>query len=350
MIRARTALGVVSFAVSCALAILAAPSAYAQQLRVAVTSAAEGAPFFSGMERGIFSKAGLDVKVDVLPSGVEIVNALASGTADVGLFGTFPFLTAVSRGLPVVLIGHTWNSAVNNPQSEVLSIIARADSGIPAGDLKALKGKKIGVTRGAGGEPYIVGLLKQNGLAVEDVTLVNTAPPNMATALANKDVDAITAWEPWPSAALTKVKGSYKVIYGGCQNCYDAGTIVTTKKAIEEKSKQLEQFILAYAQSGVWTRANREEAAKISVRWIPGMDNETMSLSIKNIPLDVRLSKNTVEGFAQYSIPLLAREKRIPKEFDPAPVVDNRFVAAALKADPSAFADLPPIQPDKRLP
>jgi len=322
----------------------------AQPLRVAVTSAAENAPFFSAMEQGTFSKLGLDVKVDVMPSGVEISNALASGTVDVGLFGTFPFLTAVARGVPVVLIGHTWNSALNNPQSEVLSVIARSDAGVPAGDLAKLKGKKIGVTRGAGGEPYIVGLLKQNGLAVEDVTLVNTAPPNMATALANKDVDAITAWEPWPSAALTKVKGSYKVIYGGCRDCYDAGTIVTTKKAIEEKGKQLEQFILGYAQAGVWTRANREEAAKISVRWIPGMDNETMSLSIRNIPMDVRMSKNTVEGFAQYSIPLLAREKRIPKEFDPAPVVDNRFVAAAMKADPAAFADLPAIQADKRLP
>ena len=62
------------------------------------------------------------------------------------------------------------------------------------------------------------------------------------------------------------------------------------------------------------------------------------------------ISKNTIEGFAQYSIPLLAREKRIPKEFDPAPVVDNRFVAAAMKADPAAFADLPAIQADKRLP
>ncbi len=335
---------------SCAIALLLPAMAMAQQLRVAVTSAAEGAPFFAGMERGVFSKAGLDVKVDVLPSGVEIVNALASGQADVGLFGTFPFLTAVARGVPLVLIGHTWNSAVKNPQSEVLSIIAREGSGVPVGDLAKLKGKKIGVTRGAGGEPYIVGLLKQSGLAVEDVTLVNTAPANMATALANKDVDVITAWEPWPSAALTKVKGSYKVIYGGCQNCYDAGTVVTTKTAIAEKSKQLEQFILGYAQAGLWTRANRDEAAKISVRWIPGMDDETMSLSIKNIPMDVRLSKNTVEGFATYSIPLLAREKRIPKEFDPAPVVDNRFVAAALKSDPGAFADLPAIPVDKRLP
>ena len=107
-----------------------------------------------------------------MPSGVEISNALASGTVDVGLFGTFPFLTAVARGVPVVLIGHTWNNALKNPQSEILSVIARADAGVPVGDLAKLKGKKIGVTRGAGGEPYIAGLLKQAGLTMDDVTLV----------------------------------------------------------------------------------------------------------------------------------------------------------------------------------
>ena len=331
------------------LALIAPGLVAAQQLRVAVTSAAEGAPFFAAMERGLFSKLGLDVKVDVMPSGVEISNALASNTADVGLFGTFPFLTAVARGVPVVLIGHTWNSALNNPQSEVLSVIARPGAGIPEGDLSKLKGKKIGVTRGAGGEPYIAGLLKQVGLTMDDVTLVNTAPSNMATALANKDADVIASWEPWPSAALTKVPGSYKVIYGGCQSCYDAGTIVTTKTAIAEKAKQLELFILGYAQGGVWVRANRDEAAKLSTRWIPGMDAETLTLALKNLPLDVRLSKNTVEGFRQYSIPLLVSQKRVPQTFDPAPSVDNRFVAAAMKADPAAFADLKEIPPAQRL-
>jgi ABC-type nitrate/sulfonate/bicarbonate transport system substrate-binding protein len=302
------------------------------------------------MEHGTFSKLGLDVKVDVMPSGVEISNALASGTVDVGLFGTFPFLTAVARGVPVVLIGHTWNNALNNPQSEVLSVIARADAGVPAGDLAKLKGKKIGVTRGAGGEPYIAGLLKQVGLSMDDVTLVNTAPSNMATALQNKDADVIAAWEPWPSAALTKVPGAYKVIYGGCKSCYDAGTVVTTKTAIAEKSKQLEQFILGYAQAQAWTRANREESARISTRWIPGMDAETLTLALKSLPLDVRLSKNTLEGFRQYSIPLLVSQKRIPQAFDPAASIDNRFVAAAAKADPTWFADLKDVPAAQRLP
>jgi sulfonate transport system substrate-binding protein len=331
-------------------ALLLTTVASAEQLRVAVTSAAENAPFFSAMEQGTFSKLGLDVKVDVMPSGVEISNALASNTVDVGLFGTFPFLTAVARGVPVVLIGHTWNNALNNPQSEVLSVIAREGSGVPVGDLAKLKGKKIGVTRGAGGEPYIVGLLKQVGLKPDDVTLVNTAPSNMATALAQKDVDVITSWEPWPSAALTKVTGAYKVIYGGCKSCYDAGTVVTTKSAIKDKAKSLALFIQGYAEAQAWTRAHRDEAAKISTRWIPGMDEATLTLALKNLPLDVRLSKNTIEGFRDYSIPLLVRDKRVAKEFDPAPAVDNEFVSAAMKADPSAFADLKPIPADKRLP
>jgi len=330
-------------------ALLFVAVASAEQLRVAVTSAAENAPFFSAMEHGTFSKLGLDVKVDVMPSGVEISNALASNSVDVGLFGTFPFLTAVARGVPVVLIGHTWNNALNNPQSEILSIIAREGSGVPAGDLKALKGKKIGVTRGAGGEPYIVGLLKQVGLTPEDVTLVNTAPSNMATALAKKDVDVITSWEPWPSAALTKVPGSYKVIYGGCKSCYDAGTVVTTKSAIKDKSKELALFIQGYAEGQHWARQHRNEAAKISTRWIPGLDEETLELAFKTLPVDVRLSKNTIDGFREYSIPLLVHDKRIPKAFDPAPAVDNQFVAAAMKADPEAFSDLKPIPPDKQL-
>lgn len=337
-----------AFAAILAVAPFAA-SAQPQQLKVAVTSAAENAPFFAAVERGIFSKLGLDVKVEVMPSGVEISNALASGTVDAGLFGTYPFLTAVSRGVPVVLIGHTWNNALNNPQSEVLSVIAGKDSGVPAGDLAKLKGKKIGVTRGAGGEPYIVGLLKQVGLTPEDVTLVNVAPPNMATALANKDADVIAAWEPWPSAALTKVPGSYKVIYGGCKSCYDAGVLVTTKAAIADKSKALELLVLGYAQGQAWARNNREEAAKISTRWIPGMDAETLTLALKSLPLDVRLSKNTIDGFKTYSIPLLVSQKRIPQAFDPATAIDARYVTSAMKADPSAFADLKELPAAQRL-
>ena len=104
--------------------------------------------------------------------------------------------------------------------------------------------------------------------------------------------------------------------------------VVTTKAAIADKSKVLELFLVGYAQGQAFARNNRDEAAKISTRWIPGMDAETLVLALKSLPLDVRMSKNTLEGFKQYSIPLLVSQKRIPQAFDPAASVDNRFVAA----------------------
>ena len=79
------------------------------------------------------------------------------------------------------------------------------------------------------------------------------------------------------------------------------------------------------------------------------MDAETLILAFKTLPVDVRLSKNTIDGFNQYSIPLLVSQKRIPQAFDAAKSVDNRFVAAAMKSDPKAFADLKEIPADKRL-
>jgi ABC-type nitrate/sulfonate/bicarbonate transport system substrate-binding protein len=139
------------------------------------------------------------------------------------------------------------------------------------------------------------------------------------------------------------------VIYGGCKSCYDAGTVVTTKSAIKDKSKELALFIQGYAQGQHWARLHRDEAAKISTRWIPGLDEETLKLAFKTLPIDVRLSRNTIDGFREYSIPLLVRDKRIPKAFDPAPAVDNEFVAKAMKTDPDAFSDLKPIPADKRL-
>ena len=200
----------------------------------------------------------------------------------------------------------------------MLSVIARADAGVPAGDLAKLKGKKIGVTRGAGGEPYIVGLLKQVGLTPEDVTLVNTAPSNMATALANKDADVIASWEPWPSRGAHQGAGR---VQGDLRRLQE---LLRRRRAGDDEagdrrqgSKALEKFVLGYAQGQAWARANRDEAAKISTRWIPGMDAETLTLALKSLPLDVRMSKNTLDGFKTYSIPLLVSQKRIPAGIRP---------------------------------
>ena len=80
------------------------------------------------------------------------------------------------------------------------------------------------------------------------------------------------------------------------------------------------------------------------------MDAETLTLALKSLPLDVRLSKNTRRRLPAVSaFRCWCRKSAFRRRSIPAPAVDNRFVAAAMKADPSAFADLKEIPADQRL-
>ena len=44
-------------------------------------------------------------------------------------------------------------------------------------------------------------LLEKAGLTPNDVTLVNTPPPDMTVALLAKGIDAFSGWDPWPIVA-----------------------------------------------------------------------------------------------------------------------------------------------------
>jgi NitT/TauT family transport system substrate-binding protein len=259
---------------------IAAPLAVAQQLRVAVTSAAENAPFFAAVEKGMFGKLGLDVKVDVMPSGVEISNALASGTVDVGLFGTFPFLTAVSRGVPVVLIGHTWNNALNNPQSEILSVIAREGSGVPVGDLAKLKGKKVGVNAVGSINQYDMSrALQKAGLDPrKDVQWVIGPPqPDLMKMLGQKQVDAIEV--------------AYQFGFFAQNNKW--GPIVATGDQVEPNSS-----ISVYAARRDFVQGKRDVFVRFTMAYLEGVKEFNAAATAPDKYPDVAeiLAKNTFLG------------------------------------------------------
>ncbi|MBM3595967.1 MAG: aliphatic sulfonate ABC transporter substrate-binding protein, partial [Alphaproteobacteria bacterium] len=78
-----------------ALALGLAASAAAQQalpIRIGAANATDHAAAFIGVERGIFAKHGLDAKLVMYQTGVEMINGLLSGAQDVNIMGSIPFL------------------------------------------------------------------------------------------------------------------------------------------------------------------------------------------------------------------------------------------------------------------
>lgn len=343
------ALNMIKGALALAVGVFFTAAAAAQDtlpINIGASPASDHAAAFAGVERGIFAKHGLDAKVTLYASGVEMVNGLLSGANDVNVMASVPFLVGVSREQPLVLIGHNQGDPLGTSYQEYASIVGLTDKGLAEGNIGALKGKRIGLPRGTSAESYVLGVLSENNVPLSEVELVNIAPGNIVTALRQGDVDAVSIWEPMGSTAAMRIPGAVRIISGGCESCYDPGTLLTTQQNIDGKAETLRRFMMAYAEAHQWVRQNFDEAAEINTRWIKGVDLDVMKTAVRRAKYDLRMTANTLKGYKEKMIPTLVADGRLKEAIDPTPAINFTFSNEVMKEGAEYFSDLPAIPSD----
>jgi len=75
-------------------------------------------------------------------------------------------------------------------------------------DMAGLKGKRVGVAKGTGGEIFWNRVVDKLKLNAADYKIVDIEAPEMVAAIERGDIDAFATWEPWPTRALMNVKGT----------------------------------------------------------------------------------------------------------------------------------------------
>lgn len=301
------------------------------------------------LERGFFEKYGLDVTIArPYATGVDALNALQAGESEIVQVGV-PMIGAVLRGMDLVALGNYSGNATKMGSDATMALIARADSGIVKGDLKSLKGKKIAASFGTINHLYALALLEKAGLTPNDVTLVNTPPPDMTVALLSKGIDAFSAWDPWPIVALKDVPGAIEVIRGGDVISY-LGFNVATRAWVEKNGETIEKFLAAVSEADKWMRANPKQAAQVATRWIPGLKPEIAEAAMEfNITqADRRLSANNFRALhnAQQTLHKLGFLK---STFDVNKHIEPKHMVAVTQKYPQLFSDLPPIPADAAI-
>lgn len=314
-------------------------------LKVAAAGGTLHAPVFVAVEQGLFEKHGLDVEIVMFQSGVEMINGLLAGSHEVNTMGSIPFLSGVSNGFPLVLIGHLHGSALSESYIDNVGIAAKGD----ITSIEGLKGRKIGLPRGTGAEGYVLGLLAQAGMSESDVELVNVKPPELPTALLNGDVDAISVWEPWLSTSAVNVPGAAQLIAGQCDSCYDPGTVLTNQDTVDKKPEELRRFMLAFSEASQWVRQNLDDAAELNLRWINLKDADIMKAAMRNGLNDPRMTQVTVDMYAAKTIPTLEAAGRLRDKIDLGVAVDGQFINYVMSEAPDLFSDLDSVPDDLLL-
>jgi NitT/TauT family transport system substrate-binding protein/sulfonate transport system substrate-binding protein len=318
-------------------------------IRIGCSPAIEHLAVFYAQEAGLFAKHGLDPKVTLFQTGVEMINGLTSGGLDVVNMASIPLMSGVSRGMPLTLIGHLYGDAFAKSYAP-FSIVTGPKMAAKVGDVKSLAGKKVGLPRGSAAEGYGRNMLKQHGVADSEVTLVNMPPSNMIAALTNGDIDAVVVWEPWATLAAAQVKGAERITRGGCSECYDPGTIIATRSTVRNNPEILRRYMLAFSEAQQWVRQNRDGAAvKLAARWITGVDETTLATALKGAAYDQRLTRNSIEGYKTKLVPFLHNIGAVKSPVDVDALLDPQFITHAAAQAPQFFTDLKPLPADLQI-
>lgn len=319
------------------------------KLNVGMVSAIDMLAIPVALERGFFEKRGLDVTIArPYATGVDELNALQAGEIDIGQVGV-PMIGAVLRGMDLVALGNFSGNATKAGSDATMGIVAREGSGIVKGDLAILKGKKIAASFGTINHLYILAALEKAGLKPDDVTLVNTPPPDMTVALLAKGIDAFSGWDPWPIIAQKDVPGAFEVVRGGDFIAY-LGFAVALKPWVEKNMEITEGFLAATSEADQWMRKNPKQAAGIATRWIPGLKQDVAETAMQfNVQqLDRRLSANNYRALWSAQ-DRLQRLGVLKSTFDVNAHIDSRPILKVMKDSPELFSDLQPIPADAML-
>ena len=295
------------------------------------------------LERGFFEKYGLDVTIArPYATGVDALNALQAGESEIVQVGV-PMIGAVLRGMDLVALGNYSGNATKAGSDATMAIIAREGSGIVKGDLSTLKGKKIAASFGTINHLYILATLEKAGLKPDDVTLVNTPPPDMTVALLAKGIDAFSGWDPWPIVAGKDVPGAVEIIRGGDVISY-IGFNVALRPWVQANGETIEKFLAAVSEADQWMRKNPKQAAQVATRWIPGLKQEVAEAAMQfNIQqADRRLSANNYRALWSAE-QRLSRLGILKSTFDVNAHIEPKHILKVMKDLPELFADLPPI-------
>jgi ABC-type nitrate/sulfonate/bicarbonate transport system substrate-binding protein len=267
--------------------VLAWSGAAAAQTKMTIATGVD--PVFSAyyvaQQEGLFKKHGLDVRINTGPSGSAMVSFLINGQIESAFGSEIAGVANHNLDPNVVVVAQA---------TRLVRWIAVVGRNID--NLDGLKGKKVGVARGSGGEVFWLAMLDKLKLNAADYTVVNVEAPEMVAALERGNIDAYAVWEPWVTRGLSAVKNT-KVLRDQ-EGILEQGVYIYMNKGwIQKNPAPAESFLKSLIEATEIINGDRKRAAKDVSDFLKNLDPPMVEQLMTKLKFEMVFDDFTVSLF-----------------------------------------------------
>jgi ABC-type nitrate/sulfonate/bicarbonate transport system substrate-binding protein len=277
-------LGVRSLLVVCV--VLCSATAWAQtKMTIATGVDPVFSAYYVAQQEGLFKKHGLDVRINTGPSGSAMVAFLVNGQIESAFGSEIAGVANHNLDPNVVVVAQA---------TRLVRWIAVVGRNVET--LDQLKGKKVGVARGSGGEVFWLAMIDKLKLNPADYTIVNVEAPEMVAALERGNIDAYAVWEPWVTRGLAAVKNTK--ILKDQEGILEQGVYIYMNKAwILKNQAAAEAFLRALVDATEIINGDRKRAAKDVSDFLKNLDPPLVEQLMTKLRFEMVFDDFTVNLF-----------------------------------------------------
>lgn len=251
-----------------------------------VTPYGKHAPFFVALEKGYWSKRGLDIDIQAAKGSVDAVTKLAAGAGQFGFADTSAVILATgnqSVHAKVICMYHYKN---------LMSEQTLEGRGIKKP--KDLVGSTQHVIPGEGTYAMLPALAKANGFDATKVKTVTGEITNLVPSVVSGRADgALTYFTIYPALkAAAEEAGKTPTYFLYADNGVDIynNGIVVTDSFLEKEPDAVKAFCAGFVDGVVYSAAHPDEATDIFVEKVPGIDKkiarEQLQVALDHLNVD----------------------------------------------------------------
>ena len=184
-------------------------------------------------------------------SGPPMLQAMASGSVDVGGVGDAPPVFAASGGEAIEIVGARQTSG---DQDAVV-----VPKGSPITSIQQLKGKKVAYASGSSANYNLLTVLDKASLTTKDITLVNLQPADALAAFTSGSVEAWDVWPPYVQQVVAQ-KGARIIATGSAYgNPYSFEVASKAAVADPKKAAAIKAYLTILNKAYVWAATHPDQ-------------------------------------------------------------------------------------------